>query len=261
MTTIVSTRRVGRADVTALPSVLDDLDAILRHGDTIYEWAAGQPQPRAMRGRAPVYVATLPASQIPVVVRHAWHGGLLAPLTGDRFRRPTRAPAELAQSAALRAAGIPTTEVLGFARYPAALGLCRVDVISRYVDDAADLGMVLAGLAPLVDGETALSATQRLLVQLATHGVVHPDLNVKNILLRPAPDGIEALIIDVDVVHWQPGRAPDDTMRRNVDRLTRSVRKWRRHFGGEVTDARIDAFAAQATAALRDAPSASHPNS
>lgn len=261
MNTLASTRLIGRADITALPSVLDDLEAILRHGDTLYDWAAGQPQPRAMRGRAPVYVATLPSSAIPVVVRHAWHGGLLAPLTADRFRRPTRAPAELAQSAALRAAGIPTTEVLGFARYAAAFGLCTVDVVSRYVDDAADLGMVMAGLTPFVDAETALTATQRLLVQLATHGVVHPDLNVKNILLRPAPHGIEALIIDVDVVHWQPARARADTMRRNVDRLTRSVRKWRRHFGGDITDARIDAFAAQATAALRDAPSAPLPNS
>ncbi|MDQ8163891.1 MAG: hypothetical protein P3C10_15040, partial [Gemmatimonadota bacterium] len=116
MNTIAPTRLIGRADITALPSVLDDLEAILRHCDTLYDWAAGQPQPRAMRGRAPVYVATLPSSAIPVVVRHAWHGGLLAPLTADRFRRPTRAPEELAQSAALRAAGIPTTEVLGFAR-------------------------------------------------------------------------------------------------------------------------------------------------
>ena len=247
------TRVVGAADVTGMPVVLDDLAAIVREHDTLYDWAAEQPQPRAMRGRAPVYVATLPSCGIPVVVRHGWHGGVLAPLTADRFRRPTRAPVEMERSAALRAAGIPTTEVLGFARYPAAFGLCHVDVVTRYVADAADLGMVLAGLAPFVDCETALSATQRLLVQLAGHGVIHPDLNVKNILLRPTPDGSEALIIDVDVVRWDATRAPSDTMRTNVARLTRSVRKWRTHFGCDVTDARIAAFSDAVTADLTSA--------
>ena len=247
------TRAVGTADVTGGDVVLDDLVAIVREHDTLYDWAAEQPQPRALRGRAPVYVATLPSCGIPVVVRHGWHGGVLAPLTADRFRRPTRAPLEMARSAALRAVGIPTTEVLGFARYPAAFGLCHVDVVTRYVADAADLGMVLAGLAPFVDCETALSATQRLLMQLAGQGVIHPDLNVKNILLRPTFDGIEALIIDVDVVRWDANRAPVETMRANVARLTRSVRKWRTHFGCDVTDARITAFSDAVTAELSSA--------
>jgi len=244
------TRAVGTADVTGVPVVLDDLAEIVREHDTLYDWAAEQPQPRAMRGRAPVYVATLPTCGIPVVVRHGWHGGVLAPLTADRFRRPTRAPLEMERSTTLRAAGIPTTEVLGFARYPAAFGLCQVDVVTRFVADAADLGMVLAGLAPFVDCETALSATQRLLMQLADHGVIHPDLNVKNVLLRPTSEGIEALIIDVDVVRWDAKRAPVDTMRANLARLTRSVRKWRTHFGCDVTDARIAAFSDAVTAEL-----------
>jgi 3-deoxy-D-manno-octulosonic acid kinase len=247
------TRVVGAADVTGTSAVLDDLAAIVREHDTLYDWAAEQPQPRAMRGRAPVYVATLPECGIPVVVRHGWHGGVLAPLTADRFRRPTRAPVEMARSAALRAAGIPTTEVLGFARYPASFGLCHVDVVTRYVADAADLGMVLAGLAPFVDCETALACTQRLLMQLAGQGVIHPDLNVKNILLRPTTDGIEALIIDVDVVRWDAFRSPEETMRANVARLTRSVRKWRTHFGCDVTDGRIAAFSDAVTAELTSA--------
>ncbi len=257
MIAIPPCRAVGSADVTAIPVVLDDLVAIVGEYDTLYDWAAEQPQPRALRGRAPVFVATLPSCGIPVVVRHGWHGGLLAPLTADRFRRPTRAPLEMARSAALRAAGIPTTEVLGFARYPAGFGLCHVDVVTRYIDDAADLGMVLAGLAPFVDCETALSATQRLLMQLASLGVIHPDLNVKNILLRPTPSGIEALIIDVDVVRWDATRAPIETMRANVARLTRSVRKWRTHFGCDVTDARIASFSDAVAAELT---SASHLN-
>jgi len=248
------TLAVGAADVTGTPAVLDDLAEIVREYDTVYDWAAEQPQPRALRGRAPVYVATLPSCGIPAVVRHGWHGGILAPVTADLFRRPTRAPVEMEQSTALRAVGIPTTEVLGFARYPAAFGLCHVDVVTRYVADAADLGMVLAGLAPFVDDETALACTLRLLVQLAHHGVIHPDLNVKNVLLRPTTDGIEALIIDVDVVRWNAARSRSDTMRANVARLTRSIRKWRTHFGCNVTDARLAAFTAAAADLMSAAP-------
>jgi 3-deoxy-D-manno-octulosonic acid kinase len=232
-----------RADVTAVPSVQKDLVAVVEEYGSLYDWASSQPQARALRGRAPVYVATLPESGIQVVVRHAWHGGLLAPITGDRFRRPSRAPLEMTQSMALRAAGVPTTQVLGFVRYDAGPGLVRVDVVTLYVPDTADLGMVLAGLAPDMECDQALQATRELLITLARHGVVHPDLNVKNVLLRPGQQApLDALMIDVDVVQWHPHRAPHETMDRNVARLTRSMAKWRTHFGCDFADRRITAF-------------------
>jgi len=231
------------ADVTAVSSVREDLVSVVEAHGSLYDWASAQPQARALRGRAPVYVATLPTSAMRVVVRHAWHGGLLAPITGDRFRRPSRAPVEMSQSMALRAAGVPTTEVLGFVRYDAGPGLVRVDVVTLYVPDTADLGMVLAGLAPDMECDQALHATRALLVTLARHGVVHPDLNVKNVLLKPGAHAtLEALMIDVDVVQWHPHRAPHETMHRNVSRLTRSMAKWRTHFGCDFADRRIAAF-------------------
>lgn len=245
--TVLATR-LPRATVYANGSWLDALVAIVREHGSLYDWASSQPQRRALRGRAPVYVAQLPAGGPAVVVRHAWHGGLLAPLTQDVFRRPTRAPLEMARSRELQALGIPTTEVLGYALYDAAFGLARVDVVTRYVDDTADLGMVLAGLGPAADCEAALAATLDLLELLATHRVVHPDLNVKNILLH-APGGAppQAMVIDVDVVHvgtLSPARA----MERNVARLTRSLRKWKQRFGCELAEPRIAAFAAAALA-------------
>lgn len=237
------------ADTAFLPDLRAAVDA---HG-TLYDWAESQPQPRALRGRAPVYVATLPSSGVTVVVRHAWHGGLLAPVTRDLFRRPTRAPIEYARSRELRRLGIPTTEVLGYALYPVPLGsadvgLARVDVVTRYVDDTADLGMVLAGLAPSIECDAALDAVLTLLQSMARHSVVHPDLNVKNILLHVPPTApARALMIDVDVV--QVGSStPAQTMQRNVARLVRSLRKWNQRFGCDMADARIDGFAAAALA-------------
>lgn len=235
-------------DLTAVPSLLEPLRAALQDHETLYDWAASAPQPIALRGRAPVYLANL-ANGERVVVRHAWHGGLLAPLTGDRFRRPTRAPREMAQSAALREAGIPTTQVVAYARYDAGFGLARVDVVSRYIDGAADLGMILAGLGNDLSSSEALDAVLELLIRLAHAGIVHPDLNVKNLLLRRSRrGGVDALIIDIDVIDWKTDRAPARTMTRNVSRLVRSVRKWRRQFGCAISDAQLDAWAAEAQA-------------
>ncbi|MEQ1690400.1 MAG: lipopolysaccharide kinase InaA family protein [Gemmatimonas sp.] len=243
------TRHVVGADVSAIPALADTLVALVEAHGTLYEWAAEQPQPRALRGRAPVYVAALPETRTLVVVRHAWHGGLLAPLTGDRFRGTRRADREFATSLRLRSLGIPTTDVLGFASYHAAFGLRRVDVVSRFVPDAFDLGTIAAGLVPDIDRDDALAATHGLLARLAMARVRHPDLNVKNVLLRREVGGsLTAMIIDVDVVRWDSAHTPAHVMRDNVTRLIRSMRKWRTQFGCDLSEDVVETFARDATA-------------
>jgi 3-deoxy-D-manno-octulosonic acid kinase len=249
--------RWSGGDVLAQDVVREDLLAILHDHGSVYDWAARMPQPRALRGRAPVFVASLPHSGHTVVVRHAWHGGLLAPLTGDRFLRPTRAPREMQIAAALLACGIPTADICGAVRYAAGAGLVRVDVVSHYLEDSVDLGTVLAGLAPLYPREQALAATSTLLRQLALRGMVHPDLNVKNILLRPlsgptsSAAALEALVIDVDVLVWEAAWVGEVAMQRNLARLLRSMRKWRRQFGCDIADDAMAAFAASSLTRLR----------
>lgn len=239
--------RLGASEVVAVDEVADDFLTIIREAGSLYEWAADQTQPVALRGRAPVYVALLPKSSVEVVVRHAWHGGLLAPITGDRFIRPSRAPFEMAISSAMRSAGIATTEILGFVRYDAGMGLVRVDVASRFVSNASDLGTVLGGLAPDIGCDEALEATLHLLNALSVHGISHPDLNVKNILLhRPHEDTLRAMVIDVDVIKWDASRGRMATAELNVRRLSRSMRKWRRHFDCDLPDDSIDKFVRRA---------------
>lgn len=251
---------VAGREVVAQSALLPHLANVLHAHATFYEWASAAPQVRALRGRAPVYVATLPVAQVPVVVRHAWHGGLLAPITGDRFRLPTRAPRELAAAVRLRTSGIGTTEVLGYALYPAGPGLRRVDVLSRWVPDAFDLGAVVSELAPDLALPQALDAVRALLVRLAHTGVVHPDLNVKNILLsRPPRSDVQAIVIDVDVVRFEPALDPEAVMQANVARLVRSLRKWRTRTGATIPDAAVREFAASCLAALAPAPAAVTP--
>lgn len=238
--------RINAATVFASTALLPRVADLVRAHGSLYDWASSEPQPRALRGRAPVYVASLPNGGPTVVVRHAWHGGLLAPVTQDLFRRPTRAPLELARSRELHAMAIPTTEVLGYVLYDAVFGLARVDVMTRYVPDTADLGMVLAGLAPGIERDAALVATLDLLTNLAAHRVIHPDLNVKNILLH-TPEGApaRAMVIDVDVVQLHAA-SPAQAMERNVARLSRSLRKWNRQFGCDLAEPSIADFAAAA---------------
>ena len=251
--TPLATRQVGAVEVVAVAPLADALAAqVARHG-SLHAWAGTVPQRRALRGRAPVHVAPLPGTDAVVAVRHAWHGGLLAPLTRDRFLRPSRAPHELRQSAALRAAGIPSTEVLGFARTALPLWRCTVDVVSRYEPATRDLGAVLAGEtdagpatteAPAFTTDEALAAAGRLLRQLTVAGVVHPDLNVKNILLRRADGGgCEALVIDVDVVRWTPHRRPQRVLAANLGRLARSMRRQRERHGCGLSPAAVTGFA------------------
>jgi 3-deoxy-D-manno-octulosonic acid kinase len=227
------------------------MQEVLAAHRSLYEWAAEIPQPRALRGRAPVYVATLPGTEVVVAVRHAWHGGMLAPLTGDRFRFPTRAPVELENALRLRALGIRTTELVGYARYPAGPTLRRVDVASRFIPDAVDFGAVLAALAPAITPNHAIPAVVELLVQLARHRVHHPDLNVKNILLsRDVAGGLHALVIDVDVIRVGVSPAPDGVMDMNLRRLARSIRKWHTRFGIDAGDEAIAALERQSRNAL-----------
>jgi hypothetical protein len=239
-------RALTRTEVVATTTVLESVCDIVGEHGTLYSWARHQTQPRALAGRAPVYVATLSdADQSCVVVRHSWHGGLLSPITGDRFMRPTRAPLELLRSFMLRECGIATPEVLGFALYDAGPMLARVDVLTRYVDNAYDFAAVLSDFGGDISRAAAYSAIQTLLVKLASYGFTHPDLNIKNILLHTVNREIVATVLDVDVVKWDASLKPAQVMLANISRLARSMKKSRLKFGVTLPDTELNDFVAR----------------
>ena len=234
---------VGTTELVAHADIAASLTAALQQAPTVYDWAAEQPQHRVLRGRAPVYVATLQSGET-VAVRHVWHGGAFAPITRDLWLRPSRAPRELRKSIALVNGGVPTAPILGYALYPAAPGFVRVDVVSKYIEDTYDLGAVLSGLAPGMRLNQALSAAQMLLATLARQKLVHPDLNVKNILLqqltpatgslRPTTEHVRALVIDVDTMRHRTDLSIEKVSKANAERLFRSLEKWKRHTGARI---------------------------
>src|SRR5437868_1582061 len=81
-------------DVVALGACADAVRRPLGRRP-LYDYAATHPARRELRGRGVAYAVTLPDGETRVVVRHSRHGGLLGPVTGDRFLAPTRAPHEL----------------------------------------------------------------------------------------------------------------------------------------------------------------------
>jgi len=219
---IGSAREARVAGGVVLASLAPALRDVLATG-ALYDSAAAHPARRTLHGRGPVYA--VPLGGVSVVVRRVRHGGWLAPVTRDLFVPPTRAPHELAVALRLRAAGVPTPEVVAYVLYRAAGCFRRVDVATREIPGGADLGARLAHSPTAPDRAAAWAATDELLAALARAGAQHPDLNVKNVLIAGRPDGaLAAYALDVDRVRWRPPGDPA-VLRANRARLERSARK------------------------------------
>ncbi len=235
-------RPPGTAAVVCRADAADAVRDVVARWGTLYAYAAAHPARRELRGRAAAYAVPLGAGgdgrARAVVVRHGWRGGALRRVRRDLFFPPTRAPLELATSERLRAAGVPTPSVIAYAVYPAPAGLRRVDVATALVPDGVDLAALLvAGARDPSDAsaDAWVRPTAALLVALARAGARHPDLNLKNVLLAPAPagrvgPGTRAWVLDVDVARVLAAAvapaAAAATLAANVGRLARSVRKW-----------------------------------
>ena len=236
---------VARADVS--DAVLAAYRASPLENRTLHGYACRAPGRRPLRGRDIAYAMTLPSSGSSVVVRHNRHGGALRALTGDLFLGSTRAPMELDIALALANLRISTPAVLAYGVYPVAPGLARSDVVTEEIPDSSDLGEILLRSDPgSAERHLAWNATRRLLKRLASGGVRHHDLNVKNILVRPTADGLRtAYALDVDRVEFDCTRR--DAFAGNRARLLRSVEKWSRIRGVPVTEAELAALRHTAT--------------
>jgi 3-deoxy-D-manno-octulosonic acid kinase len=224
--------------VVALAACADAVRRAVRSG-TLYGYAARHPARRALRGRATAYAVPLPDDATRVVVRHSRHGGVLAPLTGDRFLYPTRAPTELRTAVRLRQAGVTTPEVIAYATYPAGRRIVRCDVATREVEGGVDLAGWLATERAPEEVRSALDAVRGLLGALQRVGARHPDLNIANVLLvEQSTASWQAYVLDVDrVTFGEPG---DERIgAANLQRLLRSARKQRSRGAITVTDTEL----------------------
>lgn len=230
--------RVTRRGIEAvvLASAARAVEQALEAG-TLYQYAEHHPRARMLVGRGVVYAVPLPDAATPVVVRHARHGGLLAPLTGDRFLGRTRAPRELDVALRLARAGVLTPEIVAYAVYSNGGIARRADVATREVPDARDLASALADDPSPARKREALGATARLMARLTAAGARHPDLNLKNVLIARDVNGdLEAWVLDVDRV-WFDTPGAQRVNAANLRRFSRSARKLCRTQGLDIQEA------------------------
>ena len=237
------------------------------HG-SLYSWAAGDADARRLSGRGTVWSVPAagagPDGRTRWVVRRYLRGGAMAKILRDTYFQagPTRPLRELRASAAARTLGVPVPAVVAGAVYPAGPLHYRADLVTEQIPDTRDLAEVLFGHAELEkvarwapDRAAALRASGRLAVRAGAAGVRHPDLNAKNVLLRPAAShgaDPEAWMVDLDRCRIRKAprpRADTDSM---LARLERSLRKFERaegrHLGdGEWTALRLGAEGPEAT--------------
>ncbi len=212
---------VARSDVAAAVRA-----ALAGHG-TLYAWAGAQADRVTFAGRGEAFGVRL--GQVPAVVRHARRGGyVIAPLLGDRFLGTPRFFRELRWSARLSDAGIPTPRLLAGAWHRRG-AVHRADVATERLDGTNLASLFFAGTPPLGERRRAvLAAVGRLVRRLHDAGVVHPDLQLGNVLAAPGADSPVAALLDVDTC--RAARGPAD-IARNIQRFYRSWEKWNRRRG------------------------------
>ena len=206
-------------------------------------------------GRARTALVSIGAAQL--VLRGVRRGGLLGPLLGDALFAPERPLREIAVTAALRSAGAPVPRPAfggafrstGAWRFVAWNGAVATWFEAETRDAEAWLraGPSQASLARTL--ESAGGAVRRF----HDAGGSHPDLHVKNLLVRELADRCEIVVIDLDRARIVPELAARARMAQLM-RLYRSLLK--RDLLRVVGEAGCAAFFAAYTRgddALRDA--------
>lgn len=150
-------------------------------------------------------------------------GGGLARLWSDRYPSARRLVDTLSVSAQAQDRGVPTARPIALVVEAERFGLVRAAMAFEEIEDASDLARLARKAAMTRDGLTAIVGAVRA---MHDHGVLHPDLNLGNLLLRQrAGAPIEAFIIDFDRATVAPGPLPFAARQSALRRMERSCAK------------------------------------
>jgi 3-deoxy-D-manno-octulosonic acid kinase len=192
---------------------------VQQHG-TLFDAAARLPRLGELRGRGLAVVVEIGGTAC--VVRHYHRGGAVAGMLQDRYGRLglNRALHELQVSESARARGVATPTVKCAAWYRHGL-FRRFDLATTFIPSSRDLAAVLFGAGAAQERD--VRAAVKLIRDVLRAGLVHNDLNLKNILV--AED--RAYILDLDRCRIEEGvsAAASKVMR---ERFLRSLAKWER---------------------------------
>lgn len=237
-------------DVRALvrPEATGWVRQVLDTGLSLHQQAGRYPDAHHLEGRNLVHVIRARPTGDDAARGHRWavrhyvRGGRIAPLVlGDRYlKRGTPRPfVEARSSLQVEARGIPTPKVLAAAVYPTGI-FYRGDLVTEFVPESSNLvqtlfGNARTGLSGTLDRREGMRAGGRLIQAMARKGIHHPDLHAGNILLQWIGSMPKAHVLDLDrlvVGTGAKGTSPEPMYRR----LRRSIRKWERRTGLELTE-------------------------
>jgi 3-deoxy-D-manno-octulosonic acid kinase len=173
-----------------------------------------------------------------MVVRRYSHGGLLRGITGDLYLFGSRSFRETALTEEIRAAGMPTVELVGAVHHRVLPFFYRAYLLSLEIPSTRDLTQYFQEVGHHPSGETlrakrnVIRSAGLLLRQFHRAGFFHADLQLKNFLVT----GDKVFLIDFDR-SYRKEILSNREMVKNLLRLNRSAEKWiRRGLGITRTD-------------------------
>jgi 3-deoxy-D-manno-octulosonic acid kinase len=173
-------------------------------------------------GRRAHLALRVPGVEPVVLVKRVVRGGLLGPLLGGRAT-PDRAFTEILVTETLRGRGVSTPPVLAarMTRRGSAESPVAIELVLPRIDGAKDLAAWLRAGPPPRERTRVLGAAGAAIAALHAAGVLHADLNARNLLV----DGPRVLLIDLG--GGRARRATGAGRARNLARLWRSAVKLR----------------------------------
>jgi hypothetical protein len=223
----------GRVRLVADATALDALVAAGLLADLPVERLRGA-EPTGLPGRGPP--VRLRIGGAPLIVKTLRHGGLAAPLLGASFRGARRLLDAVALARLLIERGGATARP-AFARIRggALPGLHRLELATFEIEGARDAASCLASERDLRARRAAIRACGAAVRALHEAGVVHADLNLRNLLVARSPPGAQRLDGDPDggtrafVIDLERSTLPAPLLPRhrveNLSRLLRSAEK------------------------------------
>jgi 3-deoxy-D-manno-octulosonic acid kinase len=161
-----------------------------------------------------------------VVVRPYRRGGFVRYFVRDLYwDRPPRPFVELLCTETARQRGVATVEPIGACVEWVRGGLYRGLLATRKAEDFHNLWEWLRTKPTEATREATLRVVARAIAHMHEAGIAHADLNLMNILVQPATNPPQALLIDFDRARLFLGPVPSPDRERNLRRLRRSLDK------------------------------------
>jgi len=227
--------------IVALPSVLQHATSLVTSAGSLHAAASSAPGARAFTGRGAAFRLATPHGDW--LVRHYRRGGLVARVLRDEYARigVPRPLRELHASVSARARGVDTPEVVACSIHTAALWY-RADIATRFIPDSIDLADASLRGAEGIEVTAAWQAAGALLARAFDAGVVHPDLNLRNLLVQRVEGRVKVWLLDLDRAGVQDRAVGDVARSRMLERLHRSRRKLETQHGARVNEDALRAF-------------------